>query len=498
MPYGYLQTKNNVAKQLKELNRDYYGRKTWSQLYGSVDMAEQSYISSLTQDYAKDVSDAYASSFRQMGAINNSSLGQGFKEDAIADLDLALSEAYDSYRRNYLSNVSTVQQNSEEARLQIDNTLLQEAENYSNLQNSIYPYLQQLYDRSQGLNDYELDLNLQKRFNEDPSWSKYLVDVKDEEDNVVSKRLMTEQELYERNFDMDANGSGMINKSGIDFYDQMLNQLSQEHEGYGYYEWLSKENPELYDWALSKNNYNYTESGTNLGTFKTLMGIQSTDDEYKFIERFGGLKQDEVDAMFNKFTSKIEDLQSKISTDHANLKDDVIEPVRELTKEVRTVANELGIQDEVESALGMSWEEFENILTEQSVNYVTNLESFGHFAGSTVAAGAAGAAVGGKIGSSLGSGVGALAGTVAGTAVAPGAGTAAGASGGAASGATIGGTAGAIIGAVISVFGNILSYSNYSSKQQVDNKTLAQSSVDAYNNLLIALLSVANKNNSTK
>ena len=49
--YGYVMPVSEYKKQLAEANRDYRGRKTWENLYGSIDLAKQQQIGQLTKDY---------------------------------------------------------------------------------------------------------------------------------------------------------------------------------------------------------------------------------------------------------------------------------------------------------------------------------------------------------------------------------------------------------------------------------------------------------------
>ncbi len=67
--YGQIFSTNDIARQLKEANRTYEGLKTWEQLYGSVNLAEEQIISSLKQDYSKEISQAYLSSLDVNSAI---------------------------------------------------------------------------------------------------------------------------------------------------------------------------------------------------------------------------------------------------------------------------------------------------------------------------------------------------------------------------------------------------------------------------------------------
>ena len=53
-----------------------------------------------------------------------------------------------------------------------------------------------------------------------------------------------------------------------------------ERTMYGFDEWLSKNNPELRDWWLTQDVYNYTREGTNRGSANVLSGRESTDKTY--------------------------------------------------------------------------------------------------------------------------------------------------------------------------------------------------------------------------
>lgn len=311
MAYGYIQTASNVAKQLKELNRDYKARKTWENLYGTIDIQRQDALSDLAYDYEGQVAKAYSAAYNEKSQIANSALGTGFKEQAENNIDVALQEAFASYKRNYLNSAENINASALEMTTMLDETLNQEAQNYVDYEASAYSYLQYLYNQAiPPLDaDYEANDELAAMFNDDPNWSKFVVTEKDAE-GVETKRLMTEQELRARNYDLDEKGQGTLNKIGVDFYDQMLNGLSQQGSEYGFHAWLSKENPELYEWSMSGDSYNFTEAGTKMGTFKKMMGLKSTDDEYKFIERFGGVSQDEVKEKVESFVSDLEEIEN--------------------------------------------------------------------------------------------------------------------------------------------------------------------------------------------
>ena len=53
--FGLNVTGADAVRYLKEMNRDYYGRKTWEQAFGNIDLSEQQQIGSLGYDYSKAI-----------------------------------------------------------------------------------------------------------------------------------------------------------------------------------------------------------------------------------------------------------------------------------------------------------------------------------------------------------------------------------------------------------------------------------------------------------
>lgn len=365
MAYGYIQTAGNVASQLKKLNRDYYGRQTWGSLYAGVDLQKQQALGELGYDYQGQMAKAYATAYQQKSAIANSQLGSGFKEQGQLDMDAALQEAFNSYRESYLSSAANIESSALQATSQVDALLQQEAQNYVDYEASAYSYLQNLYDRAYPGDDadYDADQSLIKLFSEDPNWSKYVVKEKDAQGNETS-RLMTEQELRARNYDLDASGQGTLNKTGVDFYDQMLNQLSREDERYSFHNWLATENPGLYEWSISGNPYDYNEAGTNMGTFKKMMGLQSTDDEYKFIERFGGMTTEEVKTNVEGFVTELSDVVN--TGEHKDTKA-IVQGYSEALTKLTDYVSKLNLSDEQRTAITETITSLQNTISSADV-----------------------------------------------------------------------------------------------------------------------------------
>ena len=80
--YGMIFDTSDIKSQLAQANRDYYGRKVWENLYGSIDYAKQKQLGKLQQDYSSAVNEAYASAHLANRNIAASNLGGGYKAAA--------------------------------------------------------------------------------------------------------------------------------------------------------------------------------------------------------------------------------------------------------------------------------------------------------------------------------------------------------------------------------------------------------------------------------
>lgn len=374
MAYGYIQTASNVARQLKELNRDYQGRRTWDKLYANIDLQKREALSDLTYDYDTQIAKAYSTAFANKTAIANSALGSGYKQQAEKDIDLALQEAFASYKQNFNSAASAVETSANTAIANLDNALLQESQNYKNYQDSTYSYLQYLYDRAfPGVDaDYEADENLTNMFNTDLNWSKFIVKEKEGTDEETS-RLMTKQELLARNYELDEQGQGTITKAGVDFYDQMLNGLSQEGSNYGFHAWLAETNPELYEWSQAGNPYDYNDAGTNMGTFKKMVGLESTDDQYKFIERFGGFTEEEITSQVQSFVSDIADVVN--SGEHKDTKT-LLSSYSSALDNLVNYVDKLNLGDDEKSEISNAITNLQNIIANADVKDTSDFQAW--------------------------------------------------------------------------------------------------------------------------
>lgn len=386
---------NTIKLQLSEANRDYMGRKTWENLYGSIDLAKQAQTSQLESDYASAMSSAYASAYQNEADVLASNLGTGYKLDMISDIDKSLQEAYDSYRNNYLQGISEIEINASEAATGITNALTQKADYTKQFASKPYEYLQWLYDKYSEVEDKD---NI---FVNDKLWSRYTtIDPETKERQLKSWEDIANIGAFEEYVDnfgvTQKEWSGMFDDQGnltvkgAEFYDQMLNDFANRDPSLSFGNWLYNTDEELYNWAKSYDPYNYTEAGTNLGSFQTMVGLTSTDQQYSFIERFGGLTENEMNNMYSEFTADIDKLdKAKKGDDKA-----VIKSISDMTSQIERLTERLGIKDDIEKQMNMKFSD----LSERLANNVNKAKSKGEIWTDAITAGLGGAIMGGGLG----------------------------------------------------------------------------------------------------
>ena len=480
--YGMIYDTSSIKQQLKEANRDYMGRKTWENLYAGIDIAEKQQINVLKQDYAKAMSDAYATAYKNKAAVGASNIGQGYKAEAINDIDAALQEAYDTYRRNYLQGESEIQAASAEATKNVDEALTEQAEYTKKFADAPYEYLKYLFDK---YNEGKPEDNI---FLTDDLWKRYTYEEKDENGNLTGERLLKSWEdiasygSYDEYTDEFGNlqkewtglydDAGNLTIKGADFYDQMMNDLAQKG-GYSFGEWLANYDEDLYNWSQSYNPYDYNADQRNVGSFRTMVGLTSTDETYSFIERFGGMSKKELDSMYSKFSDKAAELNQRVSNDNGRGGKGILEEYKGLSKDIADLTDRLGIKDSIEQEMGMSFDELgdylynltENALSNGDIWWQTLLGAVG--AGGTAgAASAAALTAGAKLGAA--GATTALYGTAAGASSVP----------------VVGWIVAAVIAATAATYGAVSTAENI----KTQNKQFAEAGRNAYNTLVTNLI----------
>lgn len=334
--YGTVYTARQVAQQLRETNRDVSGDLTWQIAEQSALVGMQKQESALSQSYREATASAYDSYLKNKRAITSSDIIGESKGQLIKQQQQALSEAYNTYQSSYIEGQESIAENYVKQITNIDDALMKQAEmtaKYANYHGDYYDYLVKNYGDT--LSSQELWKN------------RMMTDVTDEQGNPTGeKRLATWNELKSKMYDEEGN----LTLFGIDIIDQLENaEIGTGMKAWG--EFLATTDADVLDWAQSYNPYNFTVGGTNAATFRTMTGRLSTDSEYSFLERFGGLGSEQIDTMFSKFTEALDKLESYGSEKLKNKGKDVISEVKDITNELNTFAKELGIDKEINNML---------------------------------------------------------------------------------------------------------------------------------------------------
>lgn len=374
--YGRIFDASQIKSQLSEANRDYLGRKTWKSLYGSINLNEQNQLGQLQTNYAQAVSKAYAQAQASNASIAASNLGQGYKAAAMSDIDVALQQAYDSYRNSYLEGAAEVQNTAAQAIQKVSDAQTTQAENYKKLADKPYDYLKYLFDKySEGAAEDNPFLN------DDPLnilWRRYTYRYYDPNDPAyeINKKLGVNYETRLRDWsDIQSemfDEQGNLTQFGTDFYKQMLNQNAYEgNTELSFGRWLANTDKDLYDWSQSYNPYDFTGAGTNLGSFKTFVGIGSTEETYKFIDAFSGMNEEQVNDMFSNITKKAEEIGKNISdkygvSDLRRGKDSekIIAQYNDLINDVRDIFDRMGVTEDFEKETGIKFSELADVMQE--------------------------------------------------------------------------------------------------------------------------------------
>lgn len=426
--YGMIFDTSDIKSQLAQANRDYYGRKVWENLYGSIDYAKQKQLDKLQQDYSSAVNEAYASAYLANQNIAVSNLGKGYKAAASEANDLALEEAYNAYRQKYLAGVSEVESLSAKQTQNVTNALDEQAKYISDFSKKPYEYLKYVFDK------YSEGEQANNIFYNEELWKRYTKEAKDEAGNPTGEReLKSWDEIvnygaYEKVADEFGNiekqwtglydDSGHLTIKGVDFFDQMINQLAYEGRGTSFGSWLAENDEKLYEWAKTYNPYDYT-AGTNFGSFKTMVGLTSADEEYTFMERFGGLSKSDVDNMYSGFTNKLTELNKKISSSKGKDSKQIASEFTGLTSEIGKLTDQLGITADIENEIGMSLDDLGKYLAANASEAVSNGDIWLQGVQTALTSIGSGAVIGAKAGGGKGAIIGAIVGAIAGSIAAP-------------------------------------------------------------------------------
>lgn len=362
MAYGLVFDKNDIKQQLKKYNRAYDGRRFWSSAYGSVGEEMYRGVNQVENAYSNAILDAYISNQNRNRSVANSSLSEGRKQELFDANEAILQNAYASNQANRMKQLAALQYEGQQQIESYDQLLNTQAQWVSDYAQAHFDYLQYLYDKAYESGEMESSI-----FMNDPQWSKYI--------NV--NPLTGDYSLIDMNTFKNSlfDNAGELNAKGIDFFDQMENQMSGEGavRAESFDQYLQENNPTLFEWRNQYNPYNYTESGTNAGSFREMVGRASTDITYTFVERAGGMSREEAESVVNsydnKFNKLISDMESGASTS------ETIDDIQSQFEELRKLAESLGVTNQIDAKFGG----FDNIQVKLN-NYKDSIKDGGELA----------------------------------------------------------------------------------------------------------------------
>lgn len=352
-------TLDNMKDALRNLNKDYYGNKTFASLYGANYLSGKAQTSSIAQSYNEAMEQAYTSSLAQRSAVQESNIGQGAKQEMMSDLDIALNDVYSQYMSRQATDVAKVNQAVAEGASAIDTALTEQATNALGVKEAIESYYTWLYENQFNLPD-------SNQFISDPLLSSYLTEVEEKDMAIDGKyieydgkyyRQKTLEELQREENWFDTEGN--LGSKAQDFYDKMLNYGSTYENVPSFKTYLKEKNPKLYDWANANNQLGWApnsyiaQSNKNIGIVREALGLKSTDETYSFIERKGGFSKEELNKIYkplNDFESKADELYKKYRDDPEKL----VKEFSPMITELQNLAYTLGLDRDVH------WEELNN------------------------------------------------------------------------------------------------------------------------------------------
>ena len=297
LKYGMNFTASDAAKVLEQNAILQNGVRSWRQIFGNAGLVYEGQKGALQSDYASAIAEAYRSNLNARGTIFRTGLSTGDMASALHTTDANLEAAYNTYLQKYAQDVTALDQAYAQEIGAYTDDLKGQGENVSNLLSSAYRYWADELSGASRMKDTTDptivgeggDAELGEGVTQ---VEEKLVDLYNMGQwyNVNSAGERESLKTWEELAPLLINPDGTLNDKGRQFFDQIfgikpegfttMNDKGEEHTTRNFAQWLSDTNPDLYTWAMSPDAANYTRAGTNLGTTKTLLGLESTDADY--------------------------------------------------------------------------------------------------------------------------------------------------------------------------------------------------------------------------
>ena len=350
----------------KDLSRDLYEANAgYRQYYGQMNLYKEANEQASAASYNSAIADAYKTAQSKQSQLNTMGYDENTRKSLSNSLNQALMSAYDTYRAKHTQGVM-------EANQEIDSDIQTVNENLhavgqelgskqAQYQEGAFDYLGYLnqngyFSKGGQFDTYDeyiswFDTNNPGRVDAQGNevapmdeaqwraeWAKQQVfkGVFNEDGSINEDKLKVAifSELDDDgNIVKDENGQPVLtenlNTKGIEMLDRLNAMPSEQFESYA--SWLSKEDPELYEWAVQRSLLGFGTNG------QIAMSKLGADGIYSFMERFGGLTAEETKKLFDKIDiatqrvdwGKVDDV-TKISKDNYEALNKAMDTVRDL------------------------------------------------------------------------------------------------------------------------------------------------------------------------
>lgn len=295
--YGFNIGTSDMKSLLEREEMQLNGIRSWKQLFSGASQQFAAQNAAITSSFSDTIAQAYKANLAQQDAIASAGLNLGATRELIENNRAALHNAYQTYIQNYGKAMSTNAEDYAATQKAYDDELTARAENFSKLYNYAYQYLaEELAGSAKGETGWLTANNL--------DW------LYDTELNAAKPWETLSHELFDEN--------AGITEKGQEFFDAMFNARA---EGYltskgkatrGFDQWLSDTDAELRDWAVTGDVYNYVKAGSNFGTAKSLLGLESTDQSYANYQ-YRRTAQERLSQFSNKTFEGVEELGDTIN-----------------------------------------------------------------------------------------------------------------------------------------------------------------------------------------
>ena len=271
MAYGSIYSKQDVRNALLDANKLYKNTfesidKAAAKSVYDIDKYAQTAMDALNSQYNQTLSQQYATSQQAQQSIYGSDLGSNYKNYLADQNKIALQEAYNSYRQNYASRVSELNNSVQElrtsnaeqvadAKQQVENELNKDVQFAQQYDNAYYDYLTYMYENNPTMF-------------EDERYAPYLTT--DEDGNVLplSKSQLVQPGgiMYDVDGNLTEQGKNLI---------RLIENGKQGEYSFGSYLASDNKYGELLDWATSVSDV--TGETNRDKVLRNIYGIEPDD-----------------------------------------------------------------------------------------------------------------------------------------------------------------------------------------------------------------------------